>query len=117
MSNEFSIAIEAGATYSLVITWNDSSGNPVNTTGYVGNCDVRDGSGSLIVNFNTTPTLGSITMGGSNGEVTLALSSTISRALPAGDYFYDLFVDSGTTVTKLLEGQCSIEGRVTQTIP
>lgn len=115
---QFNITCESGESYSLVITWQDSSGNPINNTSYTGNMDVRTGSGILIVNLNTTPVTGggSITMGGSNGQITLAIAYTVTENLTPGSYFYDLFVQTGSTVTKLLQGAFVIEPRVTQNV-
>jgi len=118
MANVYDITLKQGATWSLVITWNDSSGNPINNTGFTANMDVRDGSNNLVVNLNTTPVPGggSITMGGLSGQITLAISSTVSSGLAVGSYYYDLFVNSPGSVDPLLEGSFVVEGRITSVV-
>lgn len=48
------------------------------------------------------------------GRITVTLSSTITGAIAAGRYSYDLVVDSGSVVTRLLEGKFIVTGAVTQ---
>jgi len=48
-----------------------------------------------------------------NGRVTVTLSSTITGDIDAGRYAYDLVLDSGTTVTRILEGKFIVTGAVT----
>lgn len=49
-----------------------------------------------------------------NGRVTVTLSATITGAIGAGRYVYDLVLTSGTTVTRYLEGKFIVTGAVTQ---
>ena len=118
-SSNYNITVESGETFSDVITWNDSNGNPINNTGYTANMDVRDNQENLIVNLNTTPISGggSITLGGSNGQITLALSSTVTQGLTPGDYLYDLFmVSSGGSATRLVYGVFTLVARTSSNV-
>lgn len=49
-----------------------------------------------------------------NGRVTVTLSSTITGAIAAGRYSYDLVLDSGSTIIRYLEGKFIVTGAVTQ---
>jgi hypothetical protein len=48
-----------------------------------------------------------------NGRVTVTLSSTITGAITAARYAYDLVLDSGSEVTRILEGKFIVTGAVT----
>ena len=49
-----------------------------------------------------------------NGRVTVTLSATVTGAIAAGRYSYDLVLSSGGTVTRYLEGKFIVTGAVTQ---
>jgi hypothetical protein len=49
-----------------------------------------------------------------NGRITVTLSASITGAIAAGRYAYDLVLDSGGTVTRILEGKFIVTGAVTQ---
>jgi hypothetical protein len=48
-----------------------------------------------------------------NGRITVTLSATVTGAISAGRYAYDLVVTSGVTVTRILEGKFIVTGAVT----
>jgi hypothetical protein len=48
-----------------------------------------------------------------NGRVTVTLSSTITGDIDAGRYAYDLVLNSGSVVTRILEGKFIVTGAVT----
>ena len=47
------------------------------------------------------------------GRVTVTLSSTITGAITAGRYSYDLILNSGTEITRIIEGKFIVTGAVT----
>lgn len=70
------------------------------------------------VGANTTTVVastanGRMTFDALNGRVTVTLSSTITGAISAARYSYDLVLDSGSTVTRVLEGKFVVTGAVT----
>jgi len=48
-----------------------------------------------------------------NGRITVTIDATTTGAIDAGRYSYDLIVDSGGTITRLLEGKFVVTGAVT----
>ena len=48
-----------------------------------------------------------------NGRITVTLSATVTGAISAGRYSYDLVITSGVTVTRILEGKFIVTGAVT----
>jgi hypothetical protein len=56
---------------------------------------------------------GRMTLSQNDGRVTVTLDATTTGAINAGRYAYDLVVDSGSEVTRLLEGKFIVTGAVT----
>ena len=70
------------------------------------------------VGANTTTVVastanGRMTFDAPNGRITVTLSSTVTGAISAARYSYDLVLDSGSTVTRILEGKFIVTGAVT----
>jgi hypothetical protein len=107
MAGNYDFNVQAGATFSFVITWQDSDGNPIDVTGYSAEMSVKDFVGTLVVSL--TVANGRITVGGTNGRIVLNLDASTTEALPVGRHVYDLLLTSGTSVVRLLEGQVYIE--------
>ena len=47
------------------------------------------------------------------GRINITLSATTTAAITAGRYAYDLVLDSGSSVTRILEGKFIVTGAVT----
>lgn len=102
--------IDQGSNFTSTVTVEDSNDNLVNITNYTTRGQVRKSySASTATNFTTTIT------NATNGEFTIALSRTQTGALKAGRYVYDVEVISPTgVVTRVVEGQVTVNARVTQ---
>jgi hypothetical protein len=50
---------------------------------------------------------------GATGTVTVTISAALTEEIVAGRYSYDLVLDSGSTVTRFLEGLFIVTGAVT----
>jgi hypothetical protein len=50
-----------------------------------------------------------------NGRITVTLSAATTGAITAGRYAYDLVLDSGAEITRILEGKFIVTGAVTTT--
>jgi hypothetical protein len=48
------------------------------------------------------------------GRINVTIDATTTGAIAAGRYSYDLVLDSGSTVTRILEGKFVVTGAVTQ---
>lgn len=107
--------IEQGATFNQPLVWKDSAGVAVNVTGYTARMQIRKTVSSSDVILALTTANGRITVGGSNGLITLLVSATDTAALTTFCGVYDLEVISPTgVVTRLLEGQVEISKEVTR---
>ena len=102
--------IDQGSNFTSTVTVEDVNDNLVNITNYTTRGQIRKSySASTATNFTTTIT------DATNGEFTIALSRTQTGALKAGRYVYDVEVISSTgVVTRVVEGQVTVNARVTQ---
>ena len=106
-----SVYIDQGRDFSLVVTYKDPTGTPINLTGYTASFE-------LSTDYNTPATLalttanGSITLGGSAGTITVRSTATQST-ITAGNYLAELVVTSGGGVqTSLLKGPFVVKPKV-----
>lgn len=65
-------------------------------------------TGSLVENFNI-----SLSGSAAQGGIVIQLTAAQSAAIPAGDYFYDVEIVSGSVVKRWQEGQLRVTPEVT----
>jgi hypothetical protein len=108
----YNITAYQGATYDLSLTW-AIGGTAVDLTGYTAAMQVRENSRATATILSLTSGSG-ITLGGTAGTIALNVpASTMGSATP-GNYVYDLELNSGSTVTRLIQGQFAISAEVTK---
>jgi hypothetical protein len=109
-------------TYNLVCpqgaTWDKTftvtiGGVAFDLTGYTANMQVRESAATVTTLINLTDGAG-ITLGGEAGTITVFISAEDSAALLAGSYSYDLELNSGSTIIRLLQGAFNVVGNVTR---
>lgn len=112
----YDMTIWQGATFQRVFTWR--VGTPaanVNLTGYTARMQLRTAANAATPVLEATTENGRITLGGAAGTITLNLSATVTAALPANQYAYDLELVSGSgQVTRLIEGFTTVDAEVTR---
>ena len=91
------LTIFSGADFTSTFTIKTSAGSSINFTGYTGRSNIKK---SVIGTANTF----GVTLGDTDGKVTLSLGSTVTRSLDEGRYLYDVNVSSGSTFFKIMEG-------------
>ena len=111
-AGKLNILIEAGATFSKVITVNATAGSALNLTGKTLRGSVRykvqDAQAAAqftftLANQSTNP-----------GQATWILSATDTALLTQSRAVYDVELVDGATVTRLLEGEVFISLNVTR---
>jgi len=113
-------ACEQGATYNLSFIAYDSTRTPINLTGYtafmrvgsnlgIPQCDCGD-----LLNITTTSSDdGIIVLGGALGTVSVTVPYAKTQILPAGTFYYDLFItSSGNIRTRVIYGIFTINPMV-----
>ncbi|MFN4894210.1 MAG: hypothetical protein ACK5HO_00315 [Pseudomonadota bacterium] len=109
----YDIIIEQGATFTLNATWKDSTGAPVNLTGYSARMQVRPSYESEEVLASlVSPT--NITLGGALGTIVATIAATDTQKLTMQEGVYDLELEIGGVVTRLLQGKAIISWEVTR---
>jgi hypothetical protein len=111
VSAKFNLICEQATTFNFQFSINNDA-VPIDLTGYTGTMTVRPFVGASTTTVATTAN-GRMVITGATGTVTVTLSSTITEAITASRYSYDLVLDSGSTVTRYLEGLFIVTGAVT----
>lgn len=104
------IVIEQGATFSSIITVEDTNGDAVNLYSYTSESQMRKSYYS-----STSYTITSEVTGTANGEITISMTAANSALLSAGRYVYDVKITSPTdVVTRVVEGIVTVLPSVTR---
>ena len=95
--------IDQGTTFSSTVTVKDSTGNPLDLTGYTATAKMALGYSSTRTRTDLTI---EFTSDRTTGGVTMSLTATQTAALEApARYVFDLDItDSSGTVTRVIEG-------------
>lgn len=72
--------------------------------------------GSTATTLLCTNENGRITLDGPAGQVTVGVDALTTSGIPANRYSYDLVLDSGSVITRLLEGQFIVTAAVTTSV-
>jgi hypothetical protein len=104
------LQIDAGATFTSDVTVKDANGNPFNLAGYTATAKLAKGFASTRTRVAMTTTIAS---DAASGVVTLGLSATQTGALEDTRYVYDLEIQTGDVVTRVIEGVITVRPQVT----
>lgn len=113
MSAKYNLVCDQATTFNFQFQITND-GTPWNLTGYTGTMTVRPFVGASTTTVVASTTNGRMTFDNANGRVTVTINATTTGAIGAGRYSYDLVLDSGATVTRILEGKFVVTGAVTQ---
>jgi hypothetical protein len=104
------LTVDQGSNFLAYVDITDSSGGILNLTGYTVAGQIRKNySSSTAVSFVATVN------SASGGTISLSLADTVTNAMKAGRYVYDVEILSGAgSRTRVLEGQVEVTPGVTQ---
>ena len=112
MSAKFNLVCDQNTTFNFqFVIQND--GVPWNLTGYTGTMTVRPFVGASTTTIVASTANGRMVLDAALGRVTITISSALTGAISAARYSYDLVLDSGSVVTRILEGKFVVTGAVT----
>ena len=125
-AGKYNIVIEQGATYQVELQYKDSNNNPIDLTGYSGRMQIRPAIGSttsyLYLSSSLQPDGTGLNFSGSNGttppisgSIGILISATTSSLLTFTTGVYDLELQSGSVVTRILQGNVQLSKEVTTT--
>lgn len=108
----YNITAYQGATYDMNLTWS-TNGTPTNLTNYTAAMQVRVTADASTAVLSLTNGSG-ITLGGTAGTIDITIGATTMGSVSAGQYVYDLELNSGGTVYRLLQGTFQVQAEVTR---
>lgn len=105
------LSVDQGSTFGAEIDVTDSSGDPLDLTGYTVAGQLRKTYTST-----TATSFTSSVYSAAGGIVKIALNSTTTNALKAGRYVYDVEITKTSTgdITRIIEGQLEVRPGVTR---
>jgi hypothetical protein len=112
VSAKYNIICEQATTFALQFVV-QTADTPWDLTGYTATMTVRPFVGSDETTILATTANGYITLGTTNGQVNVDFDSTLTAALDPTRYAYDFVFDSGSVITRLLEGKFIVTAGVT----
>lgn len=111
MSATYNLTLSQATTFNFQFQIKNDS-TPWNLTGYTGTMTVRPFTGATNTIFVATLANGYLDFDPLVGRVTVTFPAGITN-VPAGRYVYDLVLDSGAEITRILEGQFTVTPGVT----
>ena len=110
MATVSNLFVDAGASYSNIITVAATNGQPLNLTGYNVASQMRKSyQSSTAYNFTAS------VYDAATGKVRLQLTPTQSEAIPAGRWLYDVEITSPSgSKTRVVEGIVTVNPQITQ---
>lgn len=109
MATKANLVIDQGSTFSTDLTLNDEYGDPLVLSGYTASSQIRKWYTSSIpaATFTTSINVES-------AAITLSLTATQTSALVSGRYVYDVEINSGNEVSRIVEGIVTVTPQVTR---
>ena len=109
MATKANIVIDQGATFSTDITLLDDNGDTLNLSGYTVESQVRKWYTSA-----TPAAVFTASINNSIGVITLDLTANQTSNLVAGRYVYDVEINDGTSISRVVEGIITVTPQVTR---
>ncbi len=123
-AGRYNLLIEQGATFEVELQYKDSNGVVVDLSGYSGRLQIRPSIGSPTAYLCLSSSLNAdgtgLNFSGSNGStpptsgsIGVYISAITSSMLTFNTGVYDLEIQSGSFVTRLLQGNVQLSKEVT----
>ena len=110
----YNATIDQGATWSVTVTYTDSTGAPINLTGYTAAMQVRQQYSSTDADLTLTSPSGGIVITGATGVIVITMTATQTASLEEGFYVYDVELTSGSFKDRMMQGQLTVAPEVTR---
>jgi hypothetical protein len=123
-AGKYNIVIEQGATYDVELQYKDSNNSPIDLTGYTGRMQLRPSIGStssyICLSSTLQPDGTGLNFSGSSGTLSpvlgtigIYISAATSSLFTFDKAVYDLEIQSGSVVTRLIQGNVQLSREVT----
>ena len=112
MSAKFNLVCDQATTFNFQFQILNNQ-TPWNLTGYTGTMTVRPFVGASTTTVVASTANGRMVFTPLQGRINVTLSAAITADIVASRYSYDLVLDSGSSITRILEGKFIVTGAVT----
>lgn len=111
---KYNMVCPQGSTFNQELTYSINAVN-VNLSGYTARMQIRTSHTATATLLSLTTENGGITLGGSNGTISLNIAAATTAGFIPKEYIYDLELISGNgTVTRIIEGKFLVTPEVTR---
>lgn len=115
MQCQYDITVDQGASWSLLLRWEDDDGNPIDLTSYSAKMQIRPYYNSPVVVATLSTINGGIVIDGDAGEVTAQLSASETGGMTVLEGVYDMELTSPTgMITRIISGKYTLSPEVTR---
>jgi hypothetical protein len=112
LSAKYNLVCDQATTFNFQFQIKNDS-TPWDLTGYTGVMTVRPFVGATTTTVVASTANGRMVLTALTGRINVTLDAATTAAIAAGRYAYDLVLDSGSSVTRILEGKFIVTGAVT----
>jgi hypothetical protein len=112
LSATFNLVCEQATTFNFQFQILNNA-TPWNINGYSATMTVRPFAGSTVTTLSATTANGLIVLDGNAGRITVTVPFATTAEFTPGRFVYDLILDSGTVVTRILEGRFVVTAAIT----
>ena len=112
MSAKYNLVCEQGTTFNFQFQILDDNA-PRNLTSYTGTMTVRPFVGASTTTVVASTANGYLTINAAQGRIIVNIPSSVTAGFDASRHVYDLIIDSGVTITRILEGKFVVTPAVT----
>lgn len=108
MATKANLVIDQGTTFSTDLSLTDENGDALNLSGYTANSQIR----KWYTSTNAVAFSASINV--DSGVITLALTANQTANIASGRYVYDVEINNGSTISRVVEGIITVTPNVTR---
>ncbi len=112
MSAKYNLVCDQATTFNFQFQIKNDS-TPWNLTGYTGVMTVRPFVGASTTTVVASTANGRMVLTALTGRINITIDAETTGNIAAGRYAYDLVLDSGAEITRILEGKFVVTGAVT----
>lgn len=112
----YNFTIDQGSTWTLQLVYNDPNGAPINLSGYTAKMQLRSKFNSSDAVLTLATGGQGITINGPTGTINLVATDEQTGAIASGFYVYDLELENGGAITRLIQGQVTLSPQVTLSV-
>ena len=112
MSARYNLTCDQATTFNFQFQIKNDT-IPWNLSGYTGTMTVRPFVGASNTTLVASTDNGYMVLSPQDGRINVTVPASVTADIASGRYSYDLVLDSGSVVTRILEGKFVVTGAVT----